>query len=50
MSRRCLDGGRSEMEAFRRWFGSKQAACRGWCARVDAEVIDVLPRTVMATA
>jgi hypothetical protein len=41
---RRLDGGRSEVEAFRRWSGLKRAVCRGWCARVDAEVVDVLPR------
>jgi hypothetical protein len=29
MGRRWLDGGRSEVEAFRRWSGSKRAACRG---------------------
>jgi hypothetical protein len=44
VGRRQLDSGRSEAEAFRRWSGSKRAACRGWCARVDAEVVDVLPR------
>jgi hypothetical protein len=41
---RQLVGGKSEAEAFRRWSGSKRAACRGWCARVKAEVVDVLPR------
>jgi hypothetical protein len=44
MGRRWLVGGRSEAEAFRKWSGSKRAACRGWCARVDAEVVGVLPR------
>jgi hypothetical protein len=41
---RWLDSGRSEAEAFKRWSGLKRATCRGWCARVDAEVVDVLPR------
>jgi hypothetical protein len=44
MGHQRLDGDRSEAEAFRRWSGSKWAACRGWCAHVDAKVIDVLPR------
>jgi hypothetical protein len=39
-----LDGGSSEVEAFRKWSGSEQAACRGWYVRVDAEVVGVLPR------
>jgi hypothetical protein len=43
VGRRRLVGGRSEAEAFRKWSGLKQAACRGWCARVDAEVVSVLP-------
>jgi hypothetical protein len=30
VGRRRLDGSRSEAEAFRRWSGSKRAACRGW--------------------
>jgi hypothetical protein len=42
--RRRLDGGRSEAEAFRKWSGSERAACRGWCVRVDTEVVGVLPR------
>jgi hypothetical protein len=43
MGRRRLDGGRSEVEAFRRWSGSKRATCRGWGARAEAEVVDVPP-------
>jgi hypothetical protein len=41
---RWLVGGRLEVEAFRRCFGSERAACRGWCAHVDAEIVGVLPR------
>jgi hypothetical protein len=43
VGRRRLVGGRSEAEAFRRWSSLKRAACRGWGARVEAEVVDVPP-------
>jgi hypothetical protein len=43
VGRRRLDGGRSKAETFRRWSSSKRAACRGWGAHAEAEVVDVLP-------